>query len=188
MSIPRVIPTLLHKKGRLVLSRGFKFHQDIGNPYEVIKRLKNWDVDELIILDITKHWCNEDRPSAFKQLLKTINIISENCFIPLCVGGGLETIDNMKQLLSAGADRLVLNTTAFENPKIVKRAAEIFGSQAVNVCIDVKKTNSNLYCYTNGAKTRLEASPLALAKQMEGLGAGEITLQAIHHDGKACGY
>lgn len=188
MSTPRIIPTLLHKNGRLVLSRNFQLHQDIGNPHEIADRLKKWDVDELMFLDITSHWCNIDQDIAVERLAQTIRILSENCFIPLSVGGGIKTINQMKQLLHAGADRLVLSSAACKNPKIITDAAELFGSQAINVCLDVKKIGEEYLCFIEGGKTRLEISPCDLAKLFENHGAGEITLQAMHNDGKACGF
>ena len=187
MSTPRIIPTLLHKNGRLVLSRNFVLHQDIGSPYEIPNRLKHWDVDELMFLDITAHWSNVKPSIAFERLLKTVRIISEKCFVPLSVGGGLNTISKMRQMLHAGADRLVLSSEACQNPRIVTEAAKLFGSQAINVCLDVNKTEGKYRCFIEGGKTPLKTSMLDLAKIIESHGAGEITLQAIHQDGKHVG-
>ena len=105
-----------------------------------------------MFLDITSHWLNIDQDIAVERLAQTIRILSENCFIPLSVGGGIKTINQMKQLLHAGADRLVLSSAACKNPKIITDAAELFGSQAINVCLDVKKIGEEYLCFIEGAR------------------------------------
>lgn len=189
MSVQRIIPVLLHKNGRLVLSRNFEMHHDVGDAFQIIERLKNWDVDELIYLDITPHWCLDlEREQVFEHFTETIEQVSKNCFVPLTVGGGITNIDQMQRLLRAGADRIVLCTAALENPELISEAAHTFGAQAVNICLDVRKVGNDYICYTRGGSKPLSNSPIVIAKTIEAHGAGEITIQAMHCDGQSNGY
>lgn len=189
MSVHRIIPILLHKNGRLVLSRNFEMHHDVGDAHQITERLKSWDVDELVYLDITPHWYpDHDRQELFEQFLATIEQVSNNCFVPLSAGGGLTNIDQIQRLIHAGADRIILSSAAFETPDLVRDAAHTFGAQAVNVCLDTRKTADGYACFSQGGTKSLDKGPVELAQQMETLGAGEITIQAMHCDGQGFGY
>lgn len=185
MSRKRIIPVLLHKNGRLILSRGFKTHHNIGNAQHITDRLKNWDVDELIYLDITPHWSYENADKLFDQFIETLEIISKNCFVPLSAGGGINSIEHINRLIHAGADRVVINSAFFETPELVTQAAQTFGAQAIIVGLDV---DGNGQCHIQGASKNTNADFITAAKRAEDLGAGEIFLQSITRDGSATGY
>lgn len=185
MNTRRIIPVLLHKNGRLVLSRNFEMHHDLGDAYQITERLKNWDVDELVYLDITPHWQKE---YSFDCFLDTLQTVSKNCFVPLSAGGGLGTVKDIQRLIHAGADRFVLNSAAFENPALISECAHTFGAQAVIVCMDIRKEAEHYICYTHGGKKALEKSPVEWAKEIEARGAGELIIQAMHNDGTGAGY
>src|SRR4051812_29262093 len=104
MRARRIIPVLLHKNDRLVLSRRFSLHQDIGNPFLIADRYKAWDLDELIYLDITPHWSDEKPETVFDRYVETIRRASRNCFIPLTAGGGIRSVEDINRLIHAGAD------------------------------------------------------------------------------------
>lgn len=185
MNTQRIIPVLLHKNGRLVLSRNFEMHHDIGDAYQITERLKNWDVDELVYLDITPHW---QKDHSFDRFLDTLQTVSKNCFVPLSAGGGLSSVTDIQRLIHAGADRFVLNTQAFENPALISECAHTFGAQAVIVCMDIRKQDDRYICYTRGGTNALEKTPVDWAKEMEARGAGELIIQAMHNDGTGAGY
>jgi cyclase len=185
MSRKRIIPVLLHKNGRLILSRGFKTHHNIGNAEHITDRLKNWDVDELIYLDITPHWSHENADKIFDQFIETLETISKNCFVPLSAGGGINSIERINRLIHAGADRVVINSAFFEIPDLITRAAQTFGAQAIIVGLDV---DSDGQCHIQGAYKSTNIDYITAAKRAEELGAGEIFLQSITRDGSATGY
>lgn len=189
MSVPRLIPVLLHKNGRLVLSRQFDSHQDIGNPYHISDRYKCWDLDELIYLDITPHWQIGNAEQNFQDYLATISKVSQNCFVPLTAGGGIRTLDHMYQLIKAGADRVMINTQALNKPELIREAAHTFGSQAVIVGVDVRRNGSGGYeIYSHGGKVKSTYGLEAWLHKASALGAGEFFINHIDRDGAAIGY
>lgn len=189
MAVPRVIPVLLHKNGRLILSRQFSRHQDIGNPYHITDRYKNWDLDELIYLDITPHWHTEEADQVFQRYVETIKQVSQNCFVPLTAGGGIRNLDHMHQLIQAGADRLMINTQALIMPELIKQAAHTFGAQAVIIGIDVRSNKSGGYdVYSHGGKLRSDYTLEDWLQRAADLGAGEFFINHIERDGMAQGY
>lgn len=185
MNTKRIIPVLLYNNGRLVLSRKFRIHQDIGDAYQITDRLKNWDVDELAYLNISPHWHSEHN---FDEFVKVIKRVSENCFVPLSAGGGIRNIDDIHRLIFAGADRIILNSIAFDNPGFVTQAARVFGSQAIIVCMDVSLVDGKYKCFSNGGKKMLDDAPQEIAQRIEKLGAGEIIVQSMDNDGQGNGY
>lgn len=189
MAVPRIIPVLLHKEGRLVLSRQFKVHQDVGNPYHITDRYKCWDLDELIYLDITPYWHTGAERDFFGCYLETIKAVSRNCFVPLTAGGGIRTLDHMHQLIKAGADRIMINTQALLDPELITAAAHTFGAQAVIVGVDVKKSQSGSYdIYSHGGKIKSDYALLDWLCVAAEKGAGEFFLNHIDRDGTAEGY
>lgn len=179
----RVIPCLLLRGSGLVKTRRFKDPTYLGDPINIVKIFNEKGVDELILLDITA--TPEGRPPNFPLL----SAIAGECFVPMAYGGGIRALDTVRELLALGFEKVVVNTQAVEDPGFVSRAAELFGRQAVVVSIDVRKRllggyEAVTHCGTRG--TRLD--PVALAKRMEGYGAGEILVNSIDRDGAMAGY
>lgn len=179
----RVIPTLLLKGSGLVKTTKFAKPVYIGDPINAIKIFNSKEVDELIILDITAS--AEGRPPAFD----TIREITDECFMPLSYGGGIRTVEHIRAILKAGIEKVVLNTSALTDPSLVTKAADEFGRQAIICSIDVKKSLFGGYSVhsASGAKI-LEKDPVAYARRLEELGAGEIYLTSVDREGTMSGY
>lgn len=191
MAFKRLIPVLLLKNGRLVRSQNFSYHQLIGDPYEQTNRYKSWDVDELIYLDITHHWLKDMStyfPGCGWHLHDILPKIAHNCFNPLSVGGGIKTVEDIHKLINLGADRVILNTGAIENPQLVEEAAKTFGSQAIIVAIDAGMHNGTYTVFSHAAKRATGLSLKDWVKKLSDLGASEIFLNSFHKDGLATGY
>ncbi len=179
----RVIPTLLWKDVGLVKGVGFDSWRRIGSILPAIKVYNTRQVDELILLDITA--TREKRQPDFE----TVNEISAECFCPLTVGGGIKSIEDIKKLLRAGADKVCINTAAYKNPQLIKKASDMFGSQCIVVSIDAKKVKRGKYqCFSHSGTKKTQENPTEWAKKMEKLGAGEILITSIERDGTMKGY
>ncbi|MFP5471578.1 MAG: AglZ/HisF2 family acetamidino modification protein [Bacteroidia bacterium] len=180
---PRIIPVLLIKDKGLVKSVKFKNHHYIGDPINAAKIYSNLRADELIILDI--------EASNQKRLID-INLIKElgeETNMPLSVGGGIKTLDDIRLLLESGAEKVIINTHAIENPNFIREASKTFGSSTICVCIDVKKNIfSKENVFINNGEKSTPLNPLKAAILMEKNGAGEIIIQSINHDGTMNGY
>lgn len=189
----RLIPVLYIKNGLIVRSEGFSYHQNIGNVVTEAKRYNDWNVDELIYIDISREkYYDLRRDDLFIKSSDSIDgiigQISEVCFMPLTFGGGLRTIDDISHRIQNGADKITLNTGAFENPNLITQAAEKFGSQAIVISIDYRVIDNRPVVFTNFGQINTEKSVFKWIKECENLGAGEIFLNSIDRDGKACGY
>ena len=190
----RLIPVLLLQNGLLVRSEKFSIHQVIGNPLEEVERFNEWNVDELIYLDIspdTNNYSHRDdhRVKIPNDPLSILDAVSKSCFMPLTYGGGIRSIEDIRARVARGADKVSLNTTALNRPEFVTEAAKVFGSQAIVVSIDAGKDESGKYrVFTEGGKTRTERCPVVWASELESLGAGEILLQSVERDGAGTGY
>ncbi len=183
MLITRVIPTLLLKDGGLVKTTKFAKPVYIGDPINAIKIFNTKEVDELVILDISAS--REGRPPAFD----TISNITAECFMPLAYGGGIRSVEDIRSILKQGVEKVVLNHAALVTPKLVRDAADEFGSQAIIVSIDVKKTLFGGYQVFSASGARIrEKDPVKWARQLEELGAGEIYLTSVDHEGAMKGY
>jgi cyclase len=187
MLAKRIIPCLDVKDGRVVKGVNFVNLIDAGNPVEVAKRYEDEKADEIVFLDITA--------SAEKRniIIDVVRHTSEVVFTPLTVGGGIRNIENIRQLLNAGCDKVSINTAAVQNPILIKEAAYRFGSQCIVVAIDAKKRIDNINkiwweVYTHGGRTPTGIDAIAWAKQVEQLGAGEILLTSMDCDGTKDGY
>jgi len=179
----RIIPSLLLKDGRMVKSINFGNYRDVGHPLTTAKIYDAQRADELLFLDISAS--REGR----KILFDLIRQVAEECFMPLGVGGGITSVEDIRELLKSGADKAVINTAAVENPDLVKKAALRFGSSTVAVSIDVKKNaQGENEVFIRGASEPTGLSPAAWAKQAEGLGAGEIILTSVDREGTMSGY
>lgn len=195
MSRPRLIPCILLKHGLIVRSQLFRIHQVIGNPISTIRRLSNWNVDELILLDISADDYHDIRRDDLHvqysgaSTLELLRQIAEACFMPLAFGGRIRSVTDIQARLAAGADKCIINTQAVENPQLITEGAKQFGSQCVVVSIDAfRHSDGRLEVFTRGGKQPTGMSPVAWAKQVEDLGAGEIFLNSIDRDGSGWGY
>lgn len=190
----RLIPVLLLQNGLLVRSEEFSWHQVIGNPLNEVQRFNEWNVDELIYLDITTDDVydarrNDHKVSAGSQPMEILSAVSEHCFMPLTWGGKIRSVDDMWRCIENGADKVAINTAAVDDPSLITRGANRFGSQAIVVSIDVKGSlSSGWSVVTSGGKRPTKLAPAAWAKEAEDRGAGEILLQHIERDGMAEGY
>jgi cyclase len=179
----RVIPTLLLKGRGLVKTVKFKKPTYLGDPINVVKILNEKEVDELILLDITA--TKEQRKPDFDLVAE---IVSE-CFMPVCYGGGVRDLEDMKRLFAIGIEKVAINTYAVEHPEFVRDAAEYFASQSVVVAIDVKKNFWGSYqVYTQCGQVSAKSDPVTCAVEMQAAGAGEIFLNSIDLDGTMQGY
>lgn len=183
MLIPRVIPCLLLKDKGLVKTVKFKDPKYIGDPINAVRIFNEKEVDELIFLDITA--TREKR----KPSIPVISQISDECFMPLAFGGGIKTIEDIKAVLNAGAEKVSINTEAINNPELIAEAADIFGSQSITISVDVKKKLFGKYeIYTESGTKHTGLDPVYFVKNMEKMGAGEILINSIDRDGTMQGY
>jgi cyclase len=179
----RVIPCLDVKDGRVVKGVNFVELRDAGDPVEQARVYDAAGADELCFLDITAS--NENRDTIYDVVRRT----AEQCFMPLTVGGGVRTNEDIRKLLLAGADKVSINTAAVHRPEFVGEAAEKFGSQCIVVAIDAKQTGPDTFeIFTHGGRTPTGIDAVAWAQRMESLGAGEILLTSMDRDGTGQGF
>jgi cyclase len=182
MLAKRIIPCLDVKDGRVVKGVNFVNLRDAGDPVENAKAYDQQRADELTFLDITAS--HERRPI----ILDVVRHTAEEVFMPLTVGGGVRTLEDIRDLLKAGADKVSINTAAVAMPNFVRQAAERFGSQCIVVAIDAKRRDGGWEVYTHGGRQPRGIDALAWAKRMEVYGAGEILLTSMDRDGTRLGY
>jgi cyclase len=179
----RIIPCLDVKDGRVVKGVNFLDLVDAGDPVEQAKIYDAQGADELCFLDITASSDNRD------TIYEVVQSVAEQCFMPLTVGGGVRTVDDIRKLLLAGADKVSITTAAVNRPEFVKEAAEKFGSQCIVLGIDAKSTGVNKYeIFTHGGRNATGIDAVQWAKRMVGYGAGEILLNSIDRDGSKQGF
>jgi cyclase len=187
MLAKRIIPCLDVKEGRVVKGVKFQNLRDAGDPVEIAKQYDAAQADELVFLDITAS--HEKR----NILLDVVTRTAEAVFMPLTVGGGVRTTDDIRTLLKSGADKVSLNTRAVENPSVLKEGAEKFGAQCIVLAIDAKRRDANDHSkgwevYTHGGRVATGRDAVEWAKQGVELGAGEILLTSMDCDGTKNGY
>ena len=179
----RLIACLLIKDNLIVQSIGFKKYLPIGRPKFPLEFVVKWDVDEIILLDMSA--------SSAKRILnlELLEFLSKSCFIPLTVGGGISSVEDVRRLIRAGADKVSLNTYAIKNPELITEIADVFGSQCVVVSIDCKLDDDGIYrVYSDSGKSNTNLLAVDWAQKVETLGAGEIFLNSIDRDGSKKGY
>jgi len=184
MLAKRIIPCLDVTDGRVVKGTKFVNLRDAGDPVECAKAYDAQGADELVFLDITAS--SDGRATMVDVVART----AEQCFMPLTVGGGIRTVDDMRAMLLAGADKVSVNTAAIHNPDLVRAGAEAFGAQCIVVAIDAKR-NANgdgWTVYTHGGRNATELDAVAWARRVAELGAGEILLTSMDADGTCAGY
>jgi len=183
MLAKRIIPCLDVDKGRVVKGTQFLNLRDAGDPVQVAKRYNREGADEIVFLDIT---ASSDKRSI---LLDVVRKTAEQVFIPLTVGGGVRTVEDFRILLSAGADKVSVNTAAVKNPKLINAAAQKFGNQCVVVAIDAKRIKKGKWeVYIHGGRTPTGKNVVTWAKEAERRGAGEILLTSMDSDGTKAGF
>ncbi len=182
MLAKRIIPCLDVKDGRVVKGVNFVGLRDAGDPVEIAARYDREQADELTFLDITAS--HEKRPIILDVVART----AERVFMPLTVGGGVRTLDDIRALLNAGADKVSINTAAVDRPALVEEAAIRFGSQCIVVAVDAKRVNGRLEVFTHGGRTATGLDAVEWAARMEQMGAGEILLTSMDRDGTQAGY
>ena len=184
MLAKRIIPCLDVKDGRVVKGVNFLNLKDAGDPVQIASECNELGADELVFLDITASY--EKR----KIMIEVVKRTSEKVFIPLTVGGGISDLDDIKDILRAGADKVSINTQAVKQPTLIRQAAVRFGSQCVVVAIDAKRRSdgSGFDVYINGGRVNTGLDVIEWAKKVESLGAGEILLTSMDKDGTKDGY
>lgn len=192
MLTKRIIATVLVSNGMVVQSRQFKHTNVIGNVSTVIDFFDQWDADEIVILDVSR----EKDPN----FLKTVEEASKKCFVPMAVGGWIRSLDDIRDALHAGADKVVINTEAFRNPKFISKASSKFGKQCIVVSIDYKyddmyydkfNPKRRVRFYINRGQDCQDDNYVAILSKVTGVvecGAGEIYLTSIDKDGMGTGY
>ena len=178
----RIIPCLDVKDGRVVKGVNFVGLVDAGDPVEVAKRYNEEGADELCFLDITASHLERD------TIVDVVERVARELFIPLTVGGGIRTIDDISRLLNVGCDKISLNSAAIKNPNLIDEAANKFGSQCVVVAIDAKRTGESYRVFINGGRLDTDRDALAWAKEAQERGAGEILLTSMDCDGVKNGF
>ena len=178
----RIIPCLDVKNGRVVKGINFVDLQDAGDPVEQAKIYSDGGADEICFLDITAS--NENRDTIYHVVKET----SKKCFVPLTVGGGVRSIEDINKLLNCGADKVSINTAAVKDSNVVLESSKKFGSQCIVVAIDAKKNGDKWDVYTHGGRNNSGLDALAFAKKMEDSGAGELLVTSMDRDGTQIGY
>ncbi len=183
MLTKRIIPCLDVTAGRVVKGVNFVELKDAGDPVEIARRYNDQGADELTFLDITASSDQRD------LILNIIEDVSSQVFIPLTVGGGVRTVEDVRRLLNAGADKVSINTSAVTNPQLVADASSRYGSQCIVVAIDAKQVSPGKWeIFTHGGRNPTGLEAISWAKKMEQLGAGEILLTSMDKDGTKSGF
>ena len=178
----RIIPCLDVKNGRVVKGINFVDLKDAGDPVEQAKIYSDGGADEICFLDITAS--NENRDTIYDVVEKT----SKKCFVPLTVGGGVRSVEDISKLLNCGADKVSINTAAVNDKQVVVDSSKKFGSQCIVVAIDAKKNGDMWEIYTHGGRNKTDIDVIKFAKEMEKSGAGELLVTSMDRDGTQVGY
>ena len=178
----RIIPCLDVKDGKTVKGVNFENLKVVGDPIELAKKYSNEGADELVFLDITA--TNEKR----KTVVELVEKCAKEVFIPFCVGGAISSIEDIRAILSAGADKISINSAGVKNPQIINDCANYFGSQCIVIALDAKRVDGDFYVHINAGKTNTGIKALDWAKEAEQRGAGEILLTSMDFDGTQKGF
>ncbi|MCB1917593.1 MAG: imidazole glycerol phosphate synthase subunit HisF [Rhodocyclaceae bacterium] len=183
MLAKRIIPCLDVNAGRVVKGVNFVELRDAGDPVEIARRYDEQGADEITFLDITAS------SDARDIILHVVEEVAEQVFIPLTVGGGVRTVDDVRRLLNAGADKVSINTAAVDNPQVVADASAKVGSQCIVVAIDAKQVEAGRWeVFTHGGRRPTGLDAVDWARRVEALGAGEILLTSMDRDGTKSGF
>jgi cyclase len=189
----RLIPVLYIKNGLIVRSEDFSYHQNIGNIINEASRYNEWSVDELIYIDISreKHYDmrrDDHKIKSSSSIDQIIKDISKVCFMPLAFGGGIRTIEDVDVRIQNGADKVTLNTGAYDNPQLINIIGQKYGAQCMVISIDYRLIDDIPTVFIEFGKKNTHTTIFDWIRECEKLGAGEIFLNAIDRDGKALGY
>lgn len=182
MLAKRIIPCLDVKDGRVVKGINFVGIKDVGDPVECAKLYDEQGADEIVFLDITA--THEGRGTMVEVVRKT----AKEVFVPLTVGGGISTTEDMKNLLRAGADKVSVNSSAVRNPDLIAQGAKLFGSQCIVVAVDAKRVDGAFHVVVNGGRIDTGLDAIQWAQKVQELGAGEILLTSMDADGTKNGF
>ena len=182
MLAKRIIPCLDVKDGQTVKGVNFENLRYAGDPVELAKKYSDEGADELVFLDITA--TNEKRKTTVEMVKK----VASQVFIPFTVGGGINSIDDMKMLLQAGADKIAINSAAVKNPDLISESSSYFGSQCIVVAVDAKRVDGEFFVHINAGKVNSSRKLLDWVKEVENRGAGEILLTSMDADGTQNGF
>ncbi|MBE9157908.1 imidazole glycerol phosphate synthase subunit HisF [Nodosilinea sp. LEGE 06152] len=180
---PRIIPCLLIRRNGLVKTVKFKDPKYIGDIVNTVRIFNEKEVDEIILVDILATVDNQELRLDFLR-----DIVSE-CFMPVCYGGGIKRVEQIRQLFEVGVEKISINAAALETPELITEASAVFGAQSIVVSIDIKKNLLGKYSvFSHGGKQDWRRDPVEHAREVEGRGAGEILLHSIDRDGTMAGY
>jgi cyclase len=182
MLATRIIPCLDVEDGRVVKGLRFKQIRDAGDPVKLARIYDQQGADEIIFLDIGATYRSR------RTMVDIVGKVSQCVFVPLTVGGGISCVEDMRRVLNAGADKISLCSAALNEPKLITKGADVFGSQCIVLSIDAKRIDGSWQCYIKGGRENTGVDALWWAKQVEKLGAGEILLNSIDQDGTQAGY
>ena len=182
MITKRIIPCLDVKNGRVVKGTNFVNLRDAGDPVEAAKLYNEQGADELVFLDITAS--NEER----RTIVDVVERTAREVFMPLTVGGGIRTVENFREILLAGADKVAVNSAAVKDKYLISRAADRFGCQCVVLAIDAKRTDEGFHVYINGGRIDTGIDAIEWAREAERLGAGELLVTSMDADGTKAGF
>lgn len=179
----RLIGVLIVKGGIVVQSINFRRYLPVGSPAVAVDYLNRWGIDEIVLLDI------DASPESRSPELSKIAEFSKCCQVPLTVGGGIRTVEDIEKTIHAGADKIVINSAAVDTPDLISEGAELFGAQCIMVSIDAGLTGNGEYrAFTDSGRCDTGRSPVDLAEEAEKRGAGEILINSIDRDGSKTGY
>ena len=182
MLTKRIIPCLDVNNGRVVKGINFVNLIDAGDPVDCAEMYDALGADELVFLDITASSDNR------KTIIDVVRNVAKKIFIPFTVGGGIKSVNDMKTILQAGADKISINSAAVKNPDLINKGAEMFGNQCIVVAIDAKRENNLFKVYINGGRIKTDIDAVCWAQEVEKRGAGEILLTSMDNDGTKNGY
>jgi cyclase len=179
----RLVAVLIVRQGIVVQSFDFNRYLPVGSPAIAVEYLDRWGVDEIVVLDI------DATPDGRQPAFDRIGVYSSCCHVPLTIGGGITEVDDIVTMLQTGADKVVINSAAVDNPRLISDGARLFGSQCIVVSVDARRTTGGEYAtVTQSNNVTTGYTPVDLAKRAEDHGAGEIFLNAVHRDGARTGY
>ena len=180
----RIIPCLDVKEGRVVKGVNFVGLRDVGDPVELAARYNEEGADELVFLDISKTQDGHD------LMIDVIRETAKTLFIPLTIGGGISSVEDIRQLLNAGADKVSINSAAIRNPELIREASEVFGSQCICVAVDVKydAAEDDYFIHTHGGSKKTDVRAFDWIVLCEAMGAGELLITSMDHDGVKQGF
>jgi cyclase len=178
----RVIPVMLWKEGGLVKGKGFDHSRNVGSVFPSVKVYNARDVDELVLVDVTAS------TSQHEPRYEEISRYARECNVPLTVGGGIQSAEHIEKVLRAGADKVLINSACYSDPRLVEKSSKHFGNQCIVVGIDYKILNDVPVCFSHAGSVRQSLDAVTWAKELESLGAGEILLTNCSRDGFMSGY